>query len=74
VIFEQAKEDVEGGIYISGNVFNGCINLHSVIMRGSEYEIDGDVFEGCPNVVIHAPKGSSVIEYAKAQKIRFIDE
>lgn len=74
VIFEQAREDVEASIYIGGNVFNGCINLQSVRMQGSEYEIDGDMFEGCPNVVIHAPKGSSAIEYAKAQKIRFIDE
>lgn len=74
VIFEQAREDVEGGIYIGGNVFNGCINLQSVRMRGSEYEIDGDMFEGCPNVVIHAPKGTNVIDYAKAQKIRFIEE
>ncbi len=74
MIFEQAREDVEASIYIGGNVFNGCINLQSVRMQGSEYEIDGDMYEGCPNVVIHAPKGSSAIEYAKAQKIRFIDE
>ena len=74
VTFEQAMEDVEGGMYIGGNVFNGCINLQSVRMRGSEHRIGGDMFKGCPNVVIHAPKGSSAIEYAKENGLPYIEE
>lgn len=54
--------------------FSGCSNLSYVEIRNSEIRIYWNSFAGCPKVVIHAPKGSSAIEYAKAQKIQFIEE
>jgi hypothetical protein len=38
---------------------------------GESVDFGSDVFKNCPNIVIKAPEGSSAIEYAKKNGLKF---
>ena len=57
---------------LDGNVFNGCKNLKEVIFENGETKIDNDCFTLChENLVIKAPAGGFVEEYAKQYNLKF---
>jgi hypothetical protein len=64
---------ISGSINIIGDyAFRDCRNLTSILFTDVEnLEIREGAFEGCKNLVIHAPKESYAIQYAKKNNIRF---
>lgn len=54
--------------------FVNCINLSTIRLPNGVKKISKDAFINCPKLVIHAPKGSYAIKYAKAQEIKYIEE
>lgn len=55
-------------------VFRNCTNLKRVQLPSSIRAIHDEAFWGCDKVIIHAPKGSYAIEYAKANGIKYIEK
>lgn len=57
---------------LGGSVFKNCKRLYEVIFEGGDTKIDNDCFVGRnENLVIKAPKGSFVEEYAKKYNLKF---
>ncbi len=55
-----------------GSVFKNCKNLTEVIFENGETDLDNCCFEGCSDsLVIKAPAGGYVEEYAKKYNIKF---
>ncbi len=52
--------------------FENCTGLESVVIH-ARARIYDNAFDGCPRLVIHAPRGSSAFDYAKANRIPFIE-
>lgn len=46
----------------------------AVTIPDSVSEIGDYVFEGCNNLIIHAPTGSSAVQYAKENKMHKLPE
>ena len=55
--------------YICDHAFENSM-LDSVTF-GENVDFGSDVFKNCPNIVIKAPEGSSAIEYAKKNGLKF---
>ena len=55
--------------YICDHAFEDSM-LDSVTF-GENVDFGSDVFKNCPNIVIKAPEGSSAIEYAKKNGLKF---
>lgn len=53
--------------------FFGCSSLSAVIIPASVNEIGMSAFEDCTNLTIQAPKGSFTVQYAKENKIKFVE-
>ena len=53
--------------------FAKCSNLKSVVIPKETKKIGEAAFEECPDLVIHSPKGSYAIEYAKKNGIKFVE-
>lgn len=64
----------EGVTRIDKNAFTDCVQLSSIWLPLSVAKIDKTSFTNCPNLVIHAPKGSYTIRFAKKQGISYIEE
>lgn len=70
---------------ICEDAFLHCQSLSTLFIPGSVKEIyitweehtcetlKSTPFTGCPNLVIHAPRGSSVIKFAKDYNIKFVE-
>lgn len=55
-----------------GSVFKNCKRLYEVIFENGNTRLDNDCFMGCDeNLVIKAPAGGFVEEYAKKYNIKF---
>ncbi len=59
---------------IGASAFKNCISLNDVWFSDRITNIGSKAFEGCENLVIHAPAGSKIIKYAKANSICFEEE
>lgn len=59
---------------IGERTFMGCVNLLSIWLPDGVKKIGKDSFSDCPNLVIHAPKGSYAIKYAKKQGLSYVEE
>ena len=57
---------------MGSKVFKNCMNLIEAIFENGETKLDNDCFVGCTdNLVIKAPAGGYVEEYAKKYNIKF---
>lgn len=71
---EFIGEIIDGEILGSlGRVFWDCRNLKHVYFPSSLRKIHYDAFWGCDKVVIHAPKGSYAIKYARYYGIKYVE-
>jgi len=66
VIFPESMDQIWVG------AFKNCTGLESVVIH-ARARIYDSAFDGCPRLVIHAPRGSSAFDYAKANRIPFIE-
>lgn len=57
---------------ISARAFSSCAQLQQIEIPAMHIDIADDAFAGSPNVVIHAPAGSTAQTYAKAHGIPFL--
>lgn len=63
------KKEVQS---MGSKVFKNCKNLTEVVFENGETVIDNDCFVGCQeNLVIKAPAGGYVEDYAKKYNIKF---
>ena len=53
--------------------FRGCSTLRNVTIPETVRSIDRDAFRDLPDVVIHAPKGSYAVRYARRQGIQVVE-
>ena len=53
--------------------FWGCNNLTSIVITACVKKIGEYAFDDCPNLLIHSPKGSYAIEYAKENVIKYVE-
>ena len=53
--------------------FRGCSTLRNVTIPETVRSIDRDAFRDLPDVVIHAPKGSYAVRYARRQGIQMVE-
>ncbi len=56
--------------FIGPYSFCGCVELMKLELTENVTEIGKDAFTYCPKLVIHAPKGSYAIDYAKRHKVK----
>ena len=59
---------------IGASAFKNCAALEDVHFPGGITNIGSKAFEGCDALVIHAPAGSKILQYAKKNNIPFVAE
>ena len=59
---------------IGASAFKNCTALTAVYFPGGITNIGIKAFEGCDNLVIHAPVGSKILQYAEKNNIPFVAE
>ncbi len=59
---------------IGASAFKNCAALTHVTFPGGITNIGSKAFEGCENLVIHAPAGSKILQYAEKNAISFVAE
>jgi|LSQX01.3.fsa_nt_gb hypothetical protein len=60
-------------VSIGKAAFKICANLELLEISEKVTEIGKDAFADCPKLVIHAPKGSYAIEYARDNGIKYVE-
>lgn len=60
-------------VYIGPSAFSRCLKLQKLEISEKVVEIGIDAFNNCPKLVIHAPKGSYAIEYARDNGIKYVE-
>ena len=58
---------------IGESAFEGCTSLQSITIPDGVTKIWKNAFDGCTSLVISAPAGSYAIEYAKKNKIKYVE-
>jgi hypothetical protein len=58
---------------IGKEAYYGCKILSSVVLPGGVKNIGEAAFDECPDLVIHSPKGSYATEYAKKNRINYVE-
>ena len=59
---------------IGTSAFKNCIALTDVSFPSGITNIGSKAFESCTNLVIHAPSGSKILQYAEKNNIPFVAE
>jgi hypothetical protein len=59
---------------IGASAFKNCTALTDVSFPGGITNIGSKAFEGCEKLVIHAPAGSKIIQYAEKNGIALVEE
>lgn len=60
-------------VYIGPSAFSRCLKLQRLDLSEKVIEIGDDAFNNCPKLVIHAPKKSYPIEYARDNGIKYVE-
>ena len=63
----------KGVVRIEGKAFSVCRKLEKITIPESVTNIEESVFDYSPNVTIYAPAGSCAEQYARENKIPFVD-
>lgn len=58
---------------IGREAFSGCCSLVSLMIPAGVTKIGSNAFEGCSSLTIQAPEGSYAIDYARENKIKYVE-
>ncbi len=60
-------------VFIGERAFQKCLSLDKLEISGKVTKIEDKAFLDCPKLVIHAPKGSYAIEYARENGVKYVE-